>query len=156
MDIKIKKLTSDAVIPSYATEGSAGMDVIATSVAVTEDYIEYGTGLAFELPEGYAMFILPRSSNSKKDLLLCNSVGLLDEDYRGELRFRYKCILRPETIMDENNQPQTWLNCTKQYAVGEKVGQIVILPYPKINFVEVNELSDTERGERGFGEVGGT
>lgn len=78
MEIKIKKLDESAVIPQYAHIGDAGMDVTATSVNVTEDYIEYGTGLAFEVPEGYCMLIFPRSSNSKKDLLLANSVGVLD------------------------------------------------------------------------------
>jgi len=151
MNIKIKKLHPDAVIPSYATSGSAGMDVTAIAIENKEDYVEYKTGLSFELPEGYVMLIFPRSSNSKKDLLLCNSVGVLDSDYRGELLFRYKRILRPEVVVDEQNQQSTWLNCNQQYTIGDKIGQIIIVPYPMISFDEVDNLSDSERGEGGFG-----
>ena len=138
MNIKIKKLNSNAVIPFRAHFGDAGMDITATSVIETEDYVEYGTGLAFEMNPGYMMLIFPRSSNSKKDLLLCNSVGILDSSYRGELKLRFKRTKQSD----------------KTYSVGDKVGQIVILPYPEINFIEVNELSETDRGEGGFGSTG--
>lgn len=79
MLVNIKKLVPEAVIPTYAKEGDAGMDLVATSVDHSnEHYIEYGTGLAVEIPEGYVGLIFPRSSNSKKDLQLCNSVGVID------------------------------------------------------------------------------
>lgn len=78
IDVKVRKSDPNAVIPFRAHPTDAGMDVIAVSMEMTEDYIEYDTGLQFELPKGYAMLIFPRSSNSKKDLLLCNSVGVLD------------------------------------------------------------------------------
>ncbi len=90
MKVKIKRLNSNAKIPTYANPGDAGMDIYATSMKFTEDYIEYGTGLSFEVPEGYVMLIFPRSSISNKDLVLSNSVGVLDSGYRGELRFRFK------------------------------------------------------------------
>lgn len=145
MKVKIKKLDEHAVIPRYAHDGDAGMDVVATSVDVTDDYIEYGTGLAFQLPKGHCMLIFPRSSNSKKDLLLANSVGILDEIYTGELKLRFKRSYAP-TIFG--------LSVNKIYDIGDRVGQIMILPYPKIEFEEVQELSETERGDAGFGSSG--
>lgn len=145
MEVKVKKLLDYAVIPSYAHPGDAGMDIVATSIDVTDDYIEYGTGLAFELPKGYCMLIFPRSSNSKKDLLLANSVGILDETYRGELKLRFKRAYSPTTY---------GLSCNKIYDIGDKVGQIVIIPYPTVKFNEVDDLSDTERGSGGFGSTG--
>jgi dUTP pyrophosphatase len=78
MEVKIKKLHPDAVIPTYAKAGDAGIDLVAVKINITNEYIEYETGLAIEIPEGYFGAILPRSSNSKKDLLLCNSVGIID------------------------------------------------------------------------------
>ena len=164
MEIKVKKLTSEAVLPKYAHKGDAGMDVVATSISITDDYIEYGTGLAFEVPKGYVMLIFPRSSNSKQDLLLCNSVGVLDSGYRGELKFRYKRIYRivdiPKdcrTICQLNGDLVAEgfeFNACKQYNIGDKVGQIMILPYPEIHFIEADELSETDRGEGGFGSTG--
>ena len=145
MDVKICKLSEDAVIPTYAHSGDAGMDVVATSVNVTDDYIEYGTGLSFEVPEGYCMLIFPRSSNSKKDLILANSVGILDSTYRGELKLRFKKCYQPVIY---------GLVARTVYDVGDKVGQIMILPYPQINFTEVDSLSETERGDGGFGSTG--
>ena len=145
MKVNIKKLDENAVIPQYAHVGDAGMDVIATSINMTDDYIEYGTGLAFEIPEGYCMLIFPRSSNSKKDLLLANSVGVLDSTYRGELKLRFKRAFSQNT---------RYLPIGKVYDVGNKIGQIMILPYPKIEFNEVNELSETDRGDGGFGSTG--
>ena len=143
MEVKIKKLHPDAVVPTYAHIGDAGMDVTAVSVNVTDDYVEYDTGLAFEVPEGCVMLIFPRSSNSKKDLLLCNSVGVLDCIYRGPLKLRFK-LMQPKYSSQDH----------KIYGVGDRVGQIMILPYPTIQFKEVEELSDTDRGEGGFGSSG--
>ena len=145
MEINIKKLDENAIIPQYAKPGDAGMDVIATSVNITDDYVEYGTGLAFEVPEGYCMLIFPRSSNSKKDLLLANSVGVLDSGYRGELKLRFKRAYSPDIY---------GLSVKKVYDIGDKVGQIIILPYPQIHFNEVEQLSETQRGDGGFGSTG--
>ena len=145
MDVKICKLSDEAVIPTYAHPGDAGMDVVATSVNITDDYIEYGTGLSFEVPEGYCMLIFPRSSNSKKDLILANSVGVLDSTYRGELKLRFKKCYQPVIY---------GLVAKNIYDVGDKVGQIMILPYPQVNFIEVDSLSETERGDGGFGSTG--
>ena len=141
MIVKIKKLHKNAVIPAYAKPGDAGLDLTATSV-VTDEYgnVVYGTGLAIEIPFGYAGLLFPRSSNSKTDLYLTNHVGVVDSGYRGEIMFKYR--------------PYNGLVDAKVYSVGERVGQIVILPYPSVSFEEVEQLSDTERGEGGYGSTG--
>ncbi len=136
LQIKIKKIDSQATIPSYAKDGDAGLDVYAVSKNETDKFVEYGTGLAFEIPEGYVMFVFPRSSVSNTDLVLANSVGVIDSGYRGELKLRFR------------------KNGSDDYQVGERVGQIMVLPYPKINFEVVEELGDSERGAGGFGSSG--
>ena len=144
MKVRIKKLHPDAVTPSYAKPGDAGMDLTAVDITVTPSYISYKTGLAFEIPDGFVGLLFPRSSNCKKQLLLTNSVGVLDSGYRGEVEFRYKLAgngVLPEGDLDI-------------YNVGDKIGQIIIMPYPQIEFEEVEELSETERGEGGFGSSG--
>lgn len=79
MEVKIKKLNENAVIPTYAKDGDAGMDLTATSKSFDEyGNVVYGTGLAFEIPKGYVGLLFPRSSNAKTDLFLTNSVGVLD------------------------------------------------------------------------------
>jgi dUTP pyrophosphatase len=140
--VSIKKLSPDAVIPTYSKEGDAGMDLTAVSKEITDDYISYKTGLSFEIPKGYVGLLFPRSSNSKKDLLLTNSVGVIDSGYRGEVELRFKTI------------PNGKLENISTYNVGDRVGQIMILPYPKIQFVETDKLSETERGDGGFGSSG--
>ena len=137
IDVKIRKVHPDAVIPFRAHPTDAGMDITAVSMEMTEDYVEYDTGLQFQLPEGYAMLIFPRSSNSKKDLLLCNSVGILDAGYTGNLKLRFKLTTEGYT--------------EKIYNPGDKVGQIMIMPYPEINFIETEVFNETERGDGGFG-----
>lgn len=139
MNIKVKRLHKDAVIPRYSKPGDAGLDLTAVSMT-TDQYgnVVYGTELAFEIPSGYIGLLFPRSSNSKKNLSLCNSVGVVDSGYRGEIIFKFKPI----------GSRNEW------YKVGDRIGQIVIMPYPQIEFEEVNELSDTERGDGGFGSTG--
>ena len=79
LKVKIKKLNENAVIPSYAKDGDAGMDLVATSEYYDDDgNIVYGTGLSFEIPKGFVGLLFPRSSNAKKDLILTNSVGVID------------------------------------------------------------------------------
>lgn len=140
--VPIKKLSSDAIIPTYSKEGDAGMDLTAVSKEITDDYISYKTGLSFEIPSGYVGLLFPRSSNSKKDLLLTNSVGVIDSGYRGEVELRFKPILNGK------------LENIKTYEVGDRVGQIMIVPYPKIEFVETENLSQSQRGDGGFGSTG--
>lgn len=96
--VNFKKLSKKAIIPSYAHPTDAGMDMVAISKTETEDYIEFDTGIAIELPEGYMGLLFPRSSNSKKDLLLCNSVGVVDVGYSNSIRFRFKKIINPNKL----------------------------------------------------------
>lgn len=144
MQIKIKKLDPAAKIPKYAKEGDAGMDITAIDVKYETDYISYKTGLAFEIPDGYVGLLFPRSSNSTKELILCNSVGVLDSGYRGEVEFRYKLVGNGTLAHGIHNI----------YSVGDRVGQIIIIPYPSIEFVESEDLSDSVRGDQGFGSTG--
>lgn len=138
MKVNIKKIHKGAVIPSYAKHGDAGMDLTAVSKSYDEHgNVVYGTGLAFEIPFGYVGYVFPRSSNSKKDLLLSNSVGVIDSGYRGEVLLKFKHV--------EN------MTYGEEYEIGDRIAQLIILPYPQINFIEVDELTETERGQGGFG-----
>jgi dUTP pyrophosphatase len=135
MKIKIKKLHLAAVIPSYAKKGDAGMDLYAVDMNWDEHgNFVYHTGLAMEIPEGYVGLVYPRSSISKTPHHLRNSVGVIDSGYRGEIMVKF----------GGNSHPSN-------YSVGDRVAQIVIMPYPLIEFVETERLSETERGQGGFG-----
>ena len=148
LEVKIKKLHKDAVIPKYETVGSAGMDLTATSKKYDEyGNVVFGTGISIQLPDGYYADLRPRSSISKYDLVLANSVGTIDSDYRGELILKFKPTLRKSTW--NNGVYET--DEVKEYEIGDRIAQLVILPYPKVSFVEVDELTETERGNGGFG-----
>lgn len=156
LEVKIKRLHQDGVVPTYAKPGDAGMDLVAIDdgdykserIDFQDDdgffnwqevwYVSYKTGIALEIPQGYVGLIFPRSSISKTDLTLANSVGVIDSGYRGEISFRFKT---------------THGNPVK-YKKGDKIGQLVVMSYPKVTLVEVEELSDTERGTGGFGSSG--
>lgn len=143
LNVKIKKLSDNAVIPTYAKHGDAGMDLTAISKSYDEHgNVVYGTGLAFEIPFGYVGYIFPRSSNAKQDLLLSNSVGVIDSGYRGEVLFKFK-----STMIDSHGYSFGF----SEYEIGDRIGQIIIMPYPHINFIEVDELSSSDRGVGGFG-----
>jgi dUTP pyrophosphatase len=140
MKVKIKKIHPDAVIPSYAKTGDAGMDLVATTIISEEVFqITYGLGIALEIPEGFVGLVFPRSSIRKTDLSLTNCVGVIDSGYRGELQ---------ATFRKERGV------ASRKYEVGDRVLQLMIIPHPTIEFNEVNELSNTERGEGGFGSTG--
>ena len=140
MFVKLKKLKENAVYPQYAKEGDAGMDLVATSILSNTTFdITYGIGIALEIPEGFVGLIFPRSSIRKYDLTLSNSVGVIDSGYRGELQATFKKTNGLDSVA---------------YKVGDRIAQIMILPYPKFIFREVAELSNTERGEGGFGSTG--
>ena len=141
--LKVKKLVPEAVIPSKAKENDTGYDVTAISDPEFNDtYVQYRTGLSIEVPEGYHTELFPRSSISKYDLVLANSVGMIDNGYRGELLFRFK-LIKPSV-----GPP------SKFYKKGDKIGQIVIRKTESLPIVEVDELSSTERGDGGFGSSG--
>ena len=138
MKVKIKKLHEDAVIPSYSKAGDAGMDLY--SVRIERDNQQndvHYTGLAIEIPEGHVGLLFPRSSISKTSCALRNAVGVVDSGYRGEIMLKFAC--------------STNLNC---YNVGDRVAQLIIMPYPQVELEEVEDLSDTDRGSGGFGSTG--
>jgi dUTP pyrophosphatase len=135
MQVKIKKLTTDAVIPSYATPGDAGLDITCTHITNDEhDNMVFHTGIAIEIPEGHVGLLFPRSSISKYAMHLRNSVGVIDSSYRGELILKFG-----------------YVPGNKVYSVGDKIAQLLIIPYPTIELVESEELSETQRGDKGFG-----
>ena len=172
VNVKIKKLHPDAVIPTYAHDTDCGMDLTAVSKTFDEyGNVVYGFGLAFEIPKGYAGFIFPRSSNHKSGLLLTNSVGVIDAGYRGEVTAKFASrmkMVRPTKLWDRLRwfwgcemrgsyskiTTNDIFNKGINYNIGDRVAQMVILPYPKVECVEVDELSDTERGAGGYGSTG--
>ena len=138
--VKVKKLDSNAVIPSYSKVGDAGMDLTITrEIENTSFSVSYGFGIAMEIPKGFVGLVFPRSSVRNQDLILSNCVGVIDSGYRGELQATFKKTQGLDSI---------------KYKVGERGAQIIILPYPTIYMTEVPELSDTERGSGGFGSTG--
>jgi dUTP pyrophosphatase len=146
MKVKIKRLHPDAVIPSYAKNGDAGLDLTATSkrIDLNSQIIEYGIGVAVEIPNGYVGLIYPRSSVYKTDLILSNCVGVVDSGYRGEIKFKFAVINEFDNILES----------VQDYDIGDRIGQLIIVPYPSIEFEEVEELSESERGLGGYGSTG--
>ena len=143
MKVNVKKLDSSAVLPTYARHGDAGMDLTATSKSYDEHgNVCYGTSLAFEIPNGFVGLLFPRSSNTKKDLILGNSVGVLDSGYRGEVMFKFRPVMPLERDIEFGQ---------REHEIGDRIGQIIIMPIPQIEFVEVDELSNSDRGVGGFG-----
>lgn len=138
--VKFRKLVPDAVTPRYAQDGDAGMDLTATSVRVTDTFIEYETGIAVEIPHGHVGLLFPRSSITKSasGVSLKNSVGVIDSNYRGEILVRFEL---PYSGYTGGNIP----------VVGDKIAQLIIIPYPKVHLEEVQQLSDSNRGNGGFG-----
>ncbi len=139
MKVKVKKIHPNAVIPKYSREGDAGLDLVAVDKALTpEGKWIYDTGLAFEIPKGFVGQVFPRSGIFKKSQRLSNSVGIIDSNFRGSIKF----------IFDGG-----YLN-RENYEVGDRIGQLIIMPYPQIELEESEELSETERGDQGFGSSG--
>lgn len=142
MEVKFKKLSDKAVTPTYAYDGDAGLDLTATNIhsevnECGQFVLVYHTDLSIEIPKGYVGLLFPRSSIAKKSLTLTNCVGVIDSNYRGEVLLKFK-----NTTGD---------SVPAVYPIGAKIAQLVIMPYPTINLVESNELSDTERGTGGYG-----
>lgn len=154
MKVKVKKLHPDAVIPSYAKPGDAGMDLVAVSRNIDEHgNFVYGTGLAFEIPKGYVGLVFPRSSVSKYNLQLTNNVGVIDSGYRGEVTAKFKgsfSVFRK----DLNGEGAYTLYKGSVYDIGERIAQMIIIPYPQIEFEEIDDLSETERGCGSYGSTG--
>lgn len=139
MQIKFKKLTPEAVAPKQGTTGSAGFDLTAVTMHFDwqEGLCEYGTGIAVEIPPGYVGLCFPRSSVYRKNIILSNCVGVIDSDYRGEIKAKFYTKNRSST-----------------YDVGDRIIQLVIVPIPEVDFVESDELSSTDRGTGGYGSTG--
>ena len=138
MKIKFKKLNDRAEIPFYANEGDAGMDLVATTVTRLSSFYEYGTDISMQVPKGYVGLLFPRSSISNTDHYLRNSVGVIDSGYRGEIKIR---MSTPELGK-------------KEYNIGDKIAQLVIIKLPWVDIEEVQNLEDSDRGEGGFGSSG--
>ena len=147
MKVNFKKLSPDAAIPTKAHPSDAGFDITAIAVgleAITGNLVYY-TGIAVEIPEGYVGLLFPRSSISEKSQMLTNSVGVIDSGYRGEITFKFK----PKQAYNSGLYYEA-----SQYKVGERVGQLIIIPYPEVEFVETEELSPSDRGKSGYGSSG--
>lgn len=138
MKVKFKKLVEEAKAPYQATCGSAGFDLYAVSKEqIDEHHTRFGTGVAVEIPPGHVGLIFPRSSCYKSGMLLSNCVGVIDSDYRGEIT----------AVFIGTSQEQC-------YNVGDRICQMVIMPYPAVEYVESEELTNTERGTGGYGSTG--
>lgn len=160
--VKFKKLNKKAVIPTKAHPSDAGYDMTAVTTTVTEKYIEYDTGIAVAIPEGYVGYIFANSRVSKYDLDLCNAVGIIDSNYRNSIRFRYRttkspkqCLMLRKTryfdlVKDVNLFDEVGFT-PKVFQIGDVIGQLIIMPIPTIDFEEVTELDETDRGMGGFG-----
>lgn len=143
LQVKCKKLHPNAVVPTYSKDGDAGLDLTATEIiSESTKSITYGTGLSFEIPIGYVGLVFPRSSIRKYELQLSNSVGVIDSGYRGEVQATFNKVYEPNFIRVDD------------YKVGDRIAQMIILPYPKVQLIESDKLSDSERGIGGFGSTG--
>lgn len=141
LQIKVEKIHPDAIIPTQATPGSAGFDLhsIKSHVIKSNGTIIIDTGLRFELPEGYLMYISSKSGLAAKNgLCVLNSPALIDSDYRGEV----------SVIIHNTDKLEYYV------AKGQKIAQAVILPYPKVIITEGKVGVNTQRGENGFGSTG--
>lgn len=140
MQVKIKKLHPDAKIPTYATEGSACFDLYAATAEFANilpipTNTNFTTGLSFEIPQDHVMLVFSRSGHGfKEGASLINCVGVIDSDYRGEVAVK--------------------MNKPIAAGVGDRIAQAMIIPVEQVNFIEVDELSETKRGQGGFGSTG--
>lgn len=142
MQVKIKKLHTNAVIPQYATTGAACFDLVSVNeVMLTpgREHVALKTGLAFEIPEGYVMMVYSRSGHGfKNGVRLANGTGVIDSDYRGEVMVK----------MHNDGSTALLVNA------GERIAQAMIVPAMQVELQVVDELSDTARGSGGFGSTG--
>jgi len=138
MKVHFKKLVQEAQTPKFGKPGDAGADLVATSMSNHDDHLVYGVGLAVEIPEGMVGLVFPRSSIRQTDLFMANSVGVIDSGYRGEIFITFNVKK----------------GATRWYQVGDRIAQLIIMPVPLVKYVEVDELSETERGIAGHGSTG--
>jgi dUTP pyrophosphatase len=153
--LKVKKIMPSAVLPTRSHDTDAGYDVYAVESPTRGLdelgnllYYQYRTGLAIEPPEGYHVELFPRSSVTKTNMVLGNSIGLVDEGYRGELMFRFKIVDDPTfSTMEKPYQRHI-------YKAGDRIGQIVLRKTERFEIEEMAELVDSARGSGGFGSTG--
>ena len=141
MTVRIKRLRESAILPTRGTDFAAGADLYAAEAAEIPPHqtVMIPFGFAAEIPEGYVGLLFARSGiATKRGLAPANKVGVIDSDYRGEFMVG---------LHNHGDLSQT-------VAAGERIAQLVIVPYLKPEFVETDELSDTARGEGGFGSTG--
>ena len=139
MKVKIKKIRESAFLPTKAHATDAGFDLYADSMSYDDcNNVVYGAGIAVEIPQGYVGLVFPRSSIARTGLILSNAVGVIDSGYRGEVMAKFRRAQVP----------------AEEYKLGERIAQLIILPYPEVEFEEVSELSDSERGNGGYGSSG--
>lgn len=157
MELKFKKLDykttdkdgneievkSEGVLPTKATDGSAGFDLYSTRITQERDnsnkpVFVYHTDIAVEIPKGYVGLLFHKSSVAKRSIMLTNAVGVIDSDYRNEIMAKMKVTTDAVPTI---------------YAIGEPFAQLVIIPYLVAEPILVDELSETERGTKGFGEA---
>ncbi|MEC0167890.1 deoxyuridine 5'-triphosphate nucleotidohydrolase [Paenibacillus graminis] len=167
VNVKIKRLHPDAVIPQYATDLAAGFDLVAVEdvIIAPGETAKVPLGLAFEIPPGYVVLVCMRSGIAlKTKLRQPNGIGVIDADYRGEVAMMFDNTRSAQPI-DEYCEWPTFLNGEEAVGVNllsgeyivrksDKVAQAFVLPYPRVNFVEVEELTETARGTGGFGSSG--
>lgn len=142
MEVKIKLMTDTARVPTYATDGSAAFDIYADmSINIDSDDLKIiSTGIAVELPEGHVLMIYSRSGHGfRYGLRLSNCVGVIDSDYRGEIKVAMTVDMEDGYIRIES---------------GDRIAQGIIMPVEKTNFIVADELSETVRGTNGFGSTG--
>ena len=165
MKVKIKKLHPNAVIPKQATELAGGWDVTCTEILQeSSDFVICKLGFALQLPIGYRVILVPRSSFTKTKWVLQNTPGLGDADYLGEYQYRFRAI--PIGIKEYNKTVYESFGCSYDekvieftyqkfpYNIGDRIGQIYLEEVIPLEFEEVEELSDTERGDGGYGSTG--
>lgn len=147
MIVNFRKTRADAVTPTKAYDADAGFDLTAVSVEYNTEhgYLSYGTGLAVDIPKGHVGLLFPRSSICKYDLSLANCVGVVDAGYHGEVCFRFKELERP---------PSAAGALSHTYTIGDRIGQLVIIPIPTITLHEVGEFRPSDRGTSGWGSSG--
>ena len=143
MEVMFKKLHEDAKMPEYATEGAAAFDLFACGESVQfakrGESMVFSTGIACAVPAGFVMLVFSRSGHGfKHGVRLANCVGVIDSDYRGEIKVKLTC---------DGDKAVT-------FKPGDRVAQAMIVPCPKVTLLEVEELDETERGEGGFGSTG--
>lgn len=147
MKLKVKKFSGRSILPTKATDGSAGYDLYACSVTFMGSTYFIDTQIGVEIPVGYVGLIFPRSSISNTVLRLSNAVGVIDSDYRGPITFRFDISTLGLTV--DSNNLHNFI-----YHEGARVGQLLIIKHEELELEEVKELSETKRGSNGYGSTG--